>query len=407
MGVEVRTIVDDEIEAWTSARNNGFMRPAAEGAADFMREAEQDLDRCWAGFDGSSVVATLRSFATPLTLPGGEMVPTAALTSVTAKPTHRRQGLLTRMITPDLDNAAERGEVAGILIAAEWPIYGRFGYGSAADRCQLKLDVPRTRFLREATGTVEMVDAATARRECPAIYDRFQEVQPGAIERDGRWWDIATRIKSIPGFPLPERFWVLCRDKRGKVVGYVSYAVDDHWVDGRPENTATLGELVGVDEEATLRLWQYLAQIDWVQTITASDRSVDDPLHWQLHDGRALRAHERTDFLWVRPLDVPGLLSARRYPVEQRVVFEIVDDMGWAAGRFALDGGPDGATCKRVRTRPDLTFSASSLGAVSLGGVSVATLVRAGQVEEHRAGAAARADAFFRWPVTPWCNTWF
>ena len=260
------------------------MRPAAEGAAEFMRESDQDLDRCWAGFDGTSVVATLRSFATPLTLPGGAMVPTAALTSVTTKATHRRQGLLTRMITPDLDNAAERGEVAGILIAAEWPIYGRFGYGNAADSCQLKLDVPRTRFLREATGTVEMVDAATARRECPAVYDRYQAAQPGAIERDGRWWDIATRIKAIPGFPLPERFWVLCRDKRGKVVGYVSYAVDDHWVDRRPENTATLGELIGVDEEATLRLWQYLAQIDWVQTITASDRSVDDPLHWQLHD---------------------------------------------------------------------------------------------------------------------------
>lgn len=407
MGVEVRTIVDDEIEAFTSARNNGFMRPAAEGAAEFMRESDQDLDRCWAGFDGTSVVATLRSFATPLTLPGGAMVPTAALTSVTTKATHRRQGLLTRMITPDLDNAAERGEVAGILIAAEWPIYGRFGYGNAADSCQLKLDVPRTRFLREATGTVEMVDAATARRECPPVYDRYQAAQPGAIERDGRWWDIATRIKAIPGFPLPERFWVLCRDKRGKVVGYVSYAVDDHWVDRRPENTATLGELIGVDEEATLRLWQYLAQIDWVQTITASDRSVDDPLHWQLHDARALRTYERGDFLWVRPLDVPGLLSSRRYPVEQRVVLEVVDDMRWAAGRFALDGGPDGATCKRVRTRPDLTLSASSLGALSLGGVSVATLARAAQVDEHRAGAAARADAFFRWPVMPWCNTWF
>jgi predicted acetyltransferase len=407
MGVEVRTIVDDEIEAWISACNNGFMRPAAEGGGEFMREAGHDLDRCWAGFDGTSVVATLRSFATPLTLPGGEMVPTAALTSVTAKPTHRRQGLLTRMITPDLDNAAERGEVAGILIAAEWPIYGRFGYGNAADHCQLKLDVPRTRFLREATGTVEMVDAETARTECPAVYDRYRAGQPGAIERNARWWAIATRLKSIPGFPFPERFWVLCRDKRGRAVGYVSYAVDDHWVDRRPENTATLGELVGVDEEATLRLWQYLAQIDWVQTIKAADRSVDDPLHWQLHDGRALRAYERGDFLWVRPLDVPGLLSARRYPVEQRVVFEVVDDMGWAAGRFALDGGPEGATCKRVRTRPDLTFSASSLGAVSLGGVSVATLARAGQIDEHRAGAAARADAFFRWPVMPWCNTWF
>ena len=109
----------------------------------------------------------------------------------------------------------------------------------------------------------------------------------------------------------------------------------------------------------------------------------------------------------MRPLDVPALLSARRYPVEQRVVLEVVDDMGYASGRFALDGGPDGATCTKARTRPEITLSASALGAVSLGGTSLATLARAGQVDEHKAGAVMRADALFHWPRAPWCNTWF
>ena len=104
-----------------------------------------------------------------------------------------------------------------------------------------------------------------------------------------------------------------------------------------------------------MRLWQYLAQIDWVRTVSANDRSVDDPLAWQLVDGRAVRAHERTDFLWVRPLDVPALLSTRRYPVDGRVTLEVVDDMGYANGRFAVEGGPDGATCTKARGRAELT----------------------------------------------------
>ena len=118
-----------------------------------------------------------------------------------------------------------------------------------------------------------------------------------------RWWDIAFRIVPFPAFPMSEKFWVLCRDRRGKVAGYVSYTVDDHWVERRPEKTATIGELIGVDEESTLRLWQYVAQIDCAHG--GRLRSIGRrPLHWQLVDGRALRSHERSDFLWVRPLDV-------------------------------------------------------------------------------------------------------
>jgi hypothetical protein len=52
-------------------------------------------------------------------------------------------------------------------------------------------------------------------------------------------------------------------------------------------------------------------------------------------------------------------------------------------------------------------LSASALGAVSLGGPSVSTLARAGQIDEHKAGAVMRADALFRWSRAPWCNTWF
>jgi predicted acetyltransferase len=407
MGVEVRTITEDELDAWGVSMTHGFMNASvAEGEAEFRRGMSHP-DRNWGAFDGSAIVGTLRSFPTPLTLPGGATVTSAALTAVTVSATHRRQGLLSRMITGDLDATVERDEPVGILIAAEFPIYGRFGYGSAADRNILKLDVSRTRWLREAPGTVEMVDEATARREAPAVYERHRARQHGSIGRDDRWWDIAVRLIPMPAFPISEKFWVLCRDGRGKATGYVSYTIDNQWSEGRPEASVVVGELIAVDDDAALRLWQYLAQIDWVRTVSANDRSIDDPLHWELVDGRAVRVHERTDFLWVRPLDVPAFLAARRYPLEGKVVLEVEDDMGYASGRFVLEGGPDGATCTKARTRPDITLSASALGAVSLGGTSLSTLARAGQVDEHKAGAAMRADALFRWDRAPWCNTWF
>ncbi len=156
MGLEVRTITADELEPWGVAMARGFLSQPHDGWADFVRP-EYDLDRVWSAFDGDRVVGTLRSFASELTVPGGAIVPSAALTNVTVASTHRRQGLLRRMLDPDLAAAKERGEPVGMLIAAEFPIYGRFGYGSAADHVLYELDARTIRFANEGTGTVELV----------------------------------------------------------------------------------------------------------------------------------------------------------------------------------------------------------------------------------------------------------
>ena len=86
----------------------------------------------------------------------------AALTNVTVSATHRRQGLLRQMITAALAAAAERGEHLGILIASEYPIYGRFGYGPAAEAANYIIDSGNARFRQPSIGTVESVSATTS-----------------------------------------------------------------------------------------------------------------------------------------------------------------------------------------------------------------------------------------------------
>jgi hypothetical protein len=44
-----------------------------------------------------------------------------------------------------------------------------------------------------------------------------------------------------------------------------------------------------------------------------------------------------------------------------------------------------------------------ALAAAYLGGVSLATLTAAGQVEELSPGAVTLAATAFGWPVSPWC----
>ncbi len=99
-----------------------------------------------------------------------------------------------------------------------------------------------------------------------------------------------------------------------------------------------------------------------------------------------------------------GLL---RTLTDGRVVLDVRNPDGYASGRFALEGGPAGATCVPTTEEPGLVLPAEALGAAYLGGASVAMLATAGRAEQVRPGALATADAMFRWSVAPWCAPGF
>ncbi|HKA04465.1 MAG TPA: GNAT family N-acetyltransferase, partial [Acidimicrobiales bacterium] len=285
MGVEVRTITDDEHDAWTDAMMRGFLIEPRPGLAEVNRP-HHDLSRAWAAFDGTSIVGTLRSFASEVTVPGGGIVPSAALTNVTMRPTHRRQGIMRRMIEPDLAAARERGEPVGMLIAAEYPIYARFGYGPSTDHATYEIDARTVQFVADGPGTVEWSDNAGLRPIAPPLYERFRRAQPGAIERDEWWWDVALEIATVPGAKPWKGYTAVYRNERGEPEGYVRYRTDGEWDARRPNVTLTVDELLAVTTAAYARLWRYCCEVDWVATIEAGDRRPDELLPWLVADAR-------------------------------------------------------------------------------------------------------------------------
>jgi predicted acetyltransferase len=116
---------------------------------------------------------------------------------------------------------------------------------------------------------------------------------------------------------------------------------------------------------------------------------------------------ERNDFVWLRILDVPELLGGRAYDRSGSVVLEVVDPMGLAGGRFRLEAGPDGAACRPTDRSASLSIPIDVLGSVVLGGVALRTLAAAGRLDVHDQAGLETADAMFRWPVPPYCSTWF
>ena len=409
----IRPITADELPAWFESFGTAFYIWASDPhASAAARRDTMDLNRALAAFDDDgAIVGTYRSFATRLTLPGGARVPVDAVSAVSVRPTHRRGGLLTRMITEDLRNAVDRGEVAAILIASEWPIYGRYGFGPATWQAKWTLRTRAATFQVPPTGSVEVVNALAARQLLPAIYDAYVAGQPGAIDRPEHRWDHELGLVEFPGRPKWKGQIVVHRDAAGVPDGYARFHGEENWVDMYPEHRMLLDELHAATPDAEIDLWRHLAQMDLTATIQAEVRRAHEPMQWALSDPRTAQVTGRSDFLWVRILDVPRALAGRAYERDGDLVLEVVDRLGGqegpAAGSYRLSASGGTATCERTKVEPDLTVDVRALSAALLGGTRLADATRAGGATEHRPGLLAEADRLFRTADEPWCSTWF
>lgn len=167
--------------------------------------------------------------------------------------------------------------------------------------------------------------------------------------------------------------------------------------------------LFAAGHEAYRDLWSYLTAIDGIDQVRLGGRPVEEPVRWLLENPRALVESRRVDFLWVRVLDVPAALRARRYPVSGELVLEVGDPHphGFAAGRYRLSAGDEGAECEPTDAEPDVWIEQRALASILLGGFRLAELAPAGMAQERRTGGLSRADLLFSWARVPWNATWF
>ncbi|MFJ5277277.1 GNAT family N-acetyltransferase [Streptomyces parvulus] len=412
--IDVRPVTEAEFPDWNRALNTGFLMPPAVARAQLEARREQFVPgRTLGAFDGKRCVATYRSFDQEITAVGGALVPADAVSNVTVTATHRRRGLLTRMMAQDLAAAKERGDVVSTLIAAEYPIYGRFGYGPATTMTEWAVDVPRAGLDPRGTvpadgGRIDLVDGEDVRVLGPGLHERVRRSQPGAVSRTELWWRARTGVVNTNGTPWTEPFYAVYRSADGEVEGMVSYRADDRWGDAKqPLETATVDWLLAATPAAERALWHFLCSIDWITTVKSGWRSPDDLLPHLLPDPRAARVVTQADWLWVRVLDVVRALEARTYEGRGSVVLEVADRAGLTGGRWRLEAGPDGASCTATTGSADLALDVGELGALWLGDESAVRLAALGRVREERAGAARVVDALLRTSRRPWCPDMF
>ena len=390
MDLPLRPFLPGELVAASTAVELAFLSDPDPTARDHeLRVLDPELTL--GAWDGDTMVATAGWHDLRMTVPGA-VVPVAGVTWVSVASTHRRQGLLTSLMTRQLADLRGRGRAVAALWASQPGIYGRFGYGPAS--WQLAAEVTGgaafahgvdVSGLRVVVGPIEQ-DLAPA-------YDAAWGDRPGWFARTPEWW--AYRLMDHEGVRGGQSSLraVLDGDR-----GYALYRTKGDWGPGGATGTVTVGEVVATDAVTEARLWRFLLDLDLVTTVRATREPVDAPLLHLVSDVRRLEPR-LSDGLWVRLVSVPDALPLRRYASDLDVVLEVADDLcPWNAGcwRLTVSGGE--ARCTSTDEAPDLALDVRELGAAFLGGTSLATRAAAGLVTEVRAGALARTSVAFGWP---------
>lgn len=410
MVIDIRVTAPEERRAAVDVFRAALLFPPS---SDADWEKPNVLDS-WTGchsvsaWDGALCVGHAASFHLTTVVPGGATLPTAGVTRIGVRQTHRRRGVLTGAMHRLLHDAVDQGKVLASLRASEAVIYPRFGFAVAGEAWNVEIDRPREMRITApvAPGTIRLLERSEVLDTVDAVHRRVGLDRPGAIERP-RW--------------LQERYLAdaLGFEKAAYVVVHTAPdGIDDGWAQYSlewPEPFAlhvggqcVVDDVWGAGPEVELALWQFILQLDLLDRVRAEERPGDDVLKFALRDQRRYVTCGRHDEQWLRLLDVDAALRARTYGAAAGAVTVAVVDPAFPANdgtwRIAAAGAERVAT---AADDADLQTDINGLSAAYLGGTAWHDLLVGGRVRQQRAGAIATADLLFASRPLPRCGSFF
>lgn len=376
----------DGIAAQSRAINLGFhmSEPDADFISHFARYvAGQRLWAVQASPDSRELpglpIATLSSYNQTINTGHGHLEPADFITDVTVRPTHRRRGILRGLIGHDLEVARRSGLSMAALTATEGAIYGRFGFGVSTQNQNIEVTSDgRFVLAHQPEGSVEMVSPGEIDELRLDVFRRFHRNHRGSHGRLDWWVEFASGRWSYETQQPDRRVRsAIHRDPQGRPDGVVSYRIAENL-----GSTMTVDDFIAETADAELGLWEFLASVDLVTTITASKVSPDTSLPWALRDPRVVRFTRRSDLTWVRILDVGAALRARGWDHAGSVVLRVIDPLEWCTGTYRIEVAAPGerAEVTRVEDASAATIGIAALGSLYFGGVRACALAGAGHL---------------------------
>ena len=398
--------------AFAQAAERGFLGGAPSDAEiERMRETWEQR-RNVGVYEADAVasalpVGTVNSWVASMSLPGGDArsaIPMWAISMVTVAATHRRRGIARGLLEGELRAAASAGVPVAGLTVTEATIYGRYGFGPAVPVSRIAVDARASGWRApQAPGRLEYVGLDELARELGELHERARFARAGQIAGwRGRW--LGQAGLGAGSKKDANARGVHYRDVDGVVRGAIAYTLKE--LPGSFRNSMTIRQLVAETDDALSALWGFAVNHDLVDRIEADLRPVDDPVVRLVANPHAVDVAVR-DHGWLRILDAPAALRARRYAASLDTVIRVEDGYGFADGTWRLSIDAAGAAeVEATDAAPDVVLDVATLSSAYAGGVPLTQLAAAGRVQGDAAAVTALGRALHADPA-PTLSIWY
>lgn len=372
MDVTLRTLENDDLEAYQALREHSFGFPAGD---ETMRAFRERFPFTVGAFDSEGRLVASAAHPRFETYVGGYRVPLLGVAAVQTALPARRRGIARTLLARLLRDAHESGIGWSLLYPFEPRFYERLGWQSLPSGVRLNVE---TRWL----GAPQPVDAwplvGSLRDALHDLHQRCAAQWNFTSARTEGPWDVWSELLPEPGHRgaayRVEDGYAVVRLRSGSDARTTLEVIDASWCSarGRRNVVALLAAYAGQAEHVEIEVPR------------------DDALAWQFADWCSVATHATRQ---ARVVDLRAALAplTPAGPAET-CTLRVVDALApWNDGVWRLTPGPEGCGVASTVGAADATVDVRALPLLVGGAASPETVVRAGLAEGARAPLATLA----------------
>ncbi len=306
-------------------------------------------------WDGESLAAKLHIIPLKVLI-GGVPWEMGGVAGVATYPEYRRRGYVKQLLIEALKNMKDSGQIVSLLHPFDIGFYRQFGWELFSENKKIVILKENLRMLGTVDGTVKRYTKDTHHPDIEKVYQTYSLKFDGMLMRDNEWWtDMVYHDAQIAVY----------YDASSEAQGYILYQTKDKVMD--------VQEIVAVNQEARLGLWNFICQhdsmVEKVHILMSIHESfpyfIDKPnVHMELYP-----------YFMARLVDVLECLKKYPFTDSDKSIFLHVEDhyAHWNAGTYMIGRHgiktfpiKEGAACTHPPQK-GISLSINELSAILLG----------------------------------------
>ncbi len=352
-----------------------------------------DHERNLALFQGDQLVGTATSGLVRVTVPGPRQVDAIVTGNLTIDRQVTLPGLSRGLFhTQCLRHQEEGVPFLVFSVNGEEMAAMHRGIGSSPMTNSLAVTAALANRRPHGSGLPDVEELDLFSSELDDLHERVAATVPGMIVRERAWM---RTYRTLSSASTDLRVWGH-RRPGGVLDGYAM------WSRAEDTGTVVVEEFTAATNAANREITEALSRDTHI--LELRNRPLDDAVARSIAARGGHLAHrELHDALWIRILDVPRTLTARRYFRTDRICLEVVDRfLPQTAGRFLLQVSETEATCHATDEPADVRLTVGALGAILQGQVDPRVLLLAGWIEASDNKEVERLGHMMASPLAPW-----